>query len=99
MKQRSLVERQILWDFHCLPEAERVSKRELREWLGYSIMEIDRLKEESWIKYEDGFFFMHPLINQAVSCTEEDWEKYWKYAEERRKLRKDSVNCITYQKA
>lgn len=84
MKQRSLVERQILWDFHCLPEAERVSKKELREWLGYSIMEIDRLKEESWIKYEDGFFFMHPLINQAVSCTEEDWEKYWRYAEERR---------------
>jgi len=96
MKQRSLVERQILWDFHCLPEAERVSKKELREWLGYSIMEIDRLKEESWIKYEDGFFFMHPLINQAVSCTEEDWEKYWRYAEERRTSEKISsiVSCI-----
>ncbi len=88
MKQRSLVERQILWDFHCLPEAERVSREELREWFGYSVMDIDRLKEEGWIKYSNGFFFMHPLVNQAVSCTEEDWEKYWNYAEERRQAEK-----------
>lgn len=88
MKQRSLVERQILWDFHCMPETERVSRKELSEWLGYSIIDINRLKEESWIKYEDGYFFMHPLINQAVACTEENWKKHWLYAEERRKKEK-----------
>lgn len=87
-RSRSIVEQQILWDFHCLPEAERVSREELRNWLGYSIKEINSLKEEGWIKYENGFFNMHPLINQAISCTEEKWEEYWKTGEERRRNEK-----------
>lgn len=84
MKQRSIIERQILWDFHCLPEAERVSRSELKEWFGYTIKDIDKLKEEGWIKYDDGFFYMHPLINQAISCAEENWGQYWEFAEQRR---------------
>lgn len=87
IKFRTEIERMILWDFHCLPEAERVSRKELEDWLGYSIREIDSLRKEGWIKYEGGFFFMHPLIKQAVTCAEksDDWFRYWQMGEDRRK--------------
>ena len=57
--------------------------------------------ELSWIKFDDGFFYMHPLINQAVSCSEEDWDKYWLLGEERReKEKKDSlITKILYDKS
>lgn len=87
IKFRTEIERMILWDFHCLPEAERVSRKELEDWLGYSIREIDSLRKEGWIKYEGGFFSMHPLIKQAVTCAEksDDWFRYWQMGEDRRK--------------
>ncbi len=84
MKSRSESERQILWDFHCLPEAEQVTKEELTEWLGYSLKDIDTLRSEGWIKYESKQFSIHPLVCQAITCLDSEWEKYWSIALEQR---------------
>lgn len=94
LRTRSEIEKQILWDFHCLPEAEHVSKVELKDWMGYSIKDIDSLRELSWIKYENGFFYMHPLVSQAVSCKEPEWEYYWNSAEKRR-IKEKTASLVT----
>lgn len=98
LKMRSKMERMILWDFHRLPEAEKVSRDELKNWMGYSIKDINSLKEEGWIKYEDGMFSIHPLIRQAILCVEDDWRKYWKYGEEHRKNISPNETLVTLVK-
>lgn len=89
MKTRSELEQLILWDFHCLKENEKVTRKELKEWMGYEPKDIDRLRDEGWIKFQDGLFFIHPLVNQAISCSDQNWNKYWDCAELKRQTEKN----------
>lgn len=89
MKTRSELEQLILWDFHCLRENEKVNRKELKDWMGYEPKELDRLHDEGWIKFQDGLFFIHPLVGQSISCSEQNWEMYWHRAETHRKLKKN----------
>ncbi len=75
---RRLVEQVILWDFHYLPENFKVSKNELKYLMGFQINDIDQLVKEGWVKYQDDYFFLHPLIRQAIFCSPQTWEHYWK---------------------
>lgn len=60
MKTRSELEQLILWDFHCLKENEKVTRKELKDWMGYEPKGLDRLRDEGWIKFQDGLFlFIH----------------------------------------
>lgn len=95
MKSRSETERQILWDFHCLPEAEQVTKEELTEWLGFSLKDIDTLRTEGWIKYESKQFSIHPLVCQAITCLDSEWEKYWSIAIQQRNKSDKSSDLIS----
>ncbi len=89
MKTRNELEQLILWDFHCLRENEKVTRKELKDWMGYEPKDLDKLRNEGWIKFQDSLFFIHPLVNQAISCSEQNWNKYWHYAEARRGLEKN----------
>lgn len=88
LKTRSELEQLILWDFHCLKENEKVARKELKNWMGYDPKDFDKLVNEGWIKFQDNLFFIHPLVNQAISCSEQDWAKYWKWSEDRRQQEK-----------
>lgn len=77
MKTRSELEQLILWDFHCLKENEKVTRKELKDWMGYKPKDLDRLCDEGWIKFQDGLFFIHPLVRQAISCSHETNKTYW----------------------
>lgn len=89
MKTRSELEQLILWDFHCLKENEKVTRKELKDWIGYEPKDLNRLRDEGWIKFQDGLFFIHPLVNQAISCSDQNWNKYWDCAETRRQTEKN----------
>ena len=95
MKSRSETEQQILWDFHCLSEGEKVSKKELTDWLEYSLKEINSLREEGWIKFEDGSFFIHPLVQQAIACQDQKWRKFWDLGMRRRNLKGKGTDIIS----
>lgn len=88
LKTRSELEQLILWDFHCLKENEKVTRKELKTWMGYDPKDFDKLVNEGWITFQDNLFFIHPLVNQAISCSEQDWAKYWKWSEYRRQQEK-----------
>ena len=77
LKTRSQLEQLILWDFHCLRENEKISRSELKNWMGYSPKDFGILLDEGWIKFQDGFFFIHPLVNQSISCAQESSKFYW----------------------
>lgn len=74
---RRSIEQVILWDFHYLPENFKVSKYELKNVMGFQTIDIDQLVKEGWIKYEDDYFFLHPLVRQAIYCSPQTWEYYW----------------------
>ena len=75
---RRTIEQLVLWDFHYLPENFKVSKEELKTLMGFQISDIDNLVKEGWIKYQDDYFSLHPLIRQAIYCSPQTWEHYWK---------------------
>lgn len=84
LKTRSDVEQQIIWEFHCLPEGEKISQKELVEFFGYHISDIISLEKEGWITFKDDHFSIHPLIKKAVeaatfynSLTDNTWKNYW----------------------
>lgn len=77
LKTRSELEQLILWDFHCLKENEKVTRKELKNWMGYDPKDFDKLVNEGWIKFQDNLFFIHPLVNQAIACANPDAKKYW----------------------
>ena len=91
---RSDTERLILWDFANIPEAERVSKAELKEWMGFSIRELNKLVDEGWIKSDGGFFYVHPLVRQTIICDDTEIEYYLEKAQERRAVKKDIVSLL-----
>lgn len=66
LRRRSEVEKQIVICFRLLPEGEMISKTEFESWLGYSVKDVDQLVREGWIRFEGGFFSVHPLIRQSV---------------------------------
>ena len=94
LKKRNEVEQKILWDFHCLPDSEMVSKEELQEWFGYSFREISKLEGEGWIKTEAGLYYIHPLVKQAVSCNESKWIDYWDTENQIREMHPSIINQI-----
>lgn len=98
LKTRSLIERLILWDFHCLPEAEKVSRKELNDWMGYTLKDVNCLVEEGWIQYSGDSFSIHPLIRQAITCAEIDWHIYWEYGEEYRARIKPQKSLVSLVK-
>lgn len=77
LKTRKPMQQLILWDFHCLRENEKVSIEELNNWMGFSLKDIYTLIREGWITQQDDYFFIHPLINQAISCSSETNSTYW----------------------
>lgn len=77
LKTRKPIQQLILWDFHCLRENEKVSLEEINEWMGFSLKDINPLIREGWITQQDDYFFIHPLVNQAISCSKEKNETYW----------------------
>ena len=77
LKTRKPMQQLILWDFHCLRENERVSIDELYNWMGFSLKDIAPLVREGWITQQDDYFFIHPLVNQAISCSHETSKTYW----------------------
>lgn len=77
LKTRSEIEQLILWDFHSLRENEKVTRKELRSWMGYTPKDFDKLVDEGWIKFQDNLFFIHPLVNQAIACTNLNSKRYW----------------------
>ena len=94
MHDRDPVESEALWFFAHLPEAERVSHEELHNWMGYSLKAIKRLIDEGWIKMDNGYYYIHPLVQQAVLCNESDYQTYLESASQRRKSQKDLVSEI-----
>ena len=76
LKTRKPMQQLILWDFHCLRENEKVSIEEINEWMGFSLRDINPLIREGWITQQDDYFFIHPLVNQAISCSNETNETY-----------------------
>lgn len=91
MRQRTSIEKHVLWDFHLLPEGEKITRNELKTWLGYTLTDIDKLTAEGWLKYEDGLLSMHPLINQSIRCSNQAPETYWKMNEDRTKSFKNKT--------
>lgn len=92
LRIRTEKERAALWDFHCLPESEKISRTEMKEWMGCTIADIDELKNEGWIKYTEGMFSIHPLVRQSIICAEEEWEKYSQWnIDDDLNIRKDSL--------
>ncbi len=79
--RRNSVEQCILWYFHTLPEGEKITRKVLNDWLGYTPAEINPLVKEGWISLTDGLYYMHPLIRQSMQTTEEKWIEYWKQNE------------------
>lgn len=77
LKTRSEIEQLILWDFHNLRENEKITRKELKNWMGYTPKDFDKLVDEGWIKFQDNLFFIHPLVNQAITCTNLDAKRYW----------------------
>lgn len=77
LKTRKPIQQLILWDFHCLRENEKVSIEELNNWMGFSLKDIYPLIREGWITQQDDYFFIHPLVNQAISCSNETNATYW----------------------
>ena len=94
MHDRDPVEREALWFFAHLPEAERISHEELNDWMGYSLKSIKRLIDEGWIKMDNGYYFIHPLVRQSVLCNESDYNTYLESASHRRNSKKDLVSEI-----
>ena len=94
MHDRDSVEREALWFFAHLPEAERISHEELNDWMGYSLKSIKRLIDEGWIKMDNGYYFIHPLVRQSVLCNESDYNTYSESASHRRNSKKDLVSEI-----
>lgn len=94
MYDRAPVEREALWFFAHLPEAERISHEELNDWMGYSLKSIKRLIDEGWIKMDNGYYFIHPLVRQSVLCNESDYNTYLESASHRRNSKKDLVSEI-----
>ena len=64
MGTRTKKERQILWDFAILPNVS-LSVKEVREWLGYTEADLDRLRREGWLTYHDAFS-LHPLVKETI---------------------------------
>lgn len=71
LKTRKPLQQLILWDFHCLRENEKVSIEEVHDWMGFNLKDLSPLIREGWIKQLDDYFFIHPLVNQAISCSNE----------------------------
>lgn len=78
IRHKKAIEQLILWDFHYLPENFKVSQEELQTIMGFSKRDIFPLVEEGWLKNEGDFYFIHPFVRQAVFCSQEDWNDYWK---------------------
>ena len=66
-RSRSIIERQILWDFSVLPEGTRLSGSELKELLGYTENDLNKLCEDGWLRFErwQGFY-IHPLVKEII---------------------------------
>jgi hypothetical protein len=77
LKTRNEIEQLILWDFHCLRENEKVTRKELKNWMGYEPKDFGRLVNEGWIKYQDNLYFIHPLVNQAIACSNQTAPHFW----------------------
>lgn len=77
LKTRKPMQQLILWDFHCLRENEKVSIEEINDWMGFSLKDINPLVREGWITQQDDYFFIHPLVNQAIACSNETNNTYW----------------------
>lgn len=77
LKTRKPIQQLILWDFHCLRENEKVSIDELHDWMGFSLKDITPLVRAGWITQQDDYFFIHPLVSQAISCSHETNKTYW----------------------
>ena len=82
IKTRSPLQQLILWDFHCLRENERVFTQEVTDWMGFNLKDITPLVREGWIKQTNDYFFIHPLVNQAISCSKETNSTYWDIKQE-----------------
>ena len=94
LKTRNPIQQLILWDFHCLPENKRVSIDELNNWMGFKTKDIIPLIKEGWIQQLDDGIFIHPLVNQAVSCSEQTSNYYWKIKKEMIDAEKSSDNML-----
>lgn len=96
MKDRNPVERLILWDFQALPENQGVSQTILRNWLGYTIPEIDPLVKEGWISYKNKTFSIHPLVRQAFQTSESQTHEYWNQKQQllKKKSRQSLIHLL-----
>ena len=98
LNNRTHLEQQILWELCCLPENEKISTTELKDWFGYSLTDIDQLVKERWISFEDNWFFVHPLIRNSVVCyynTQNNIRNlYWERGIQIRKAKGSNNNII-----
>lgn len=63
-------QQQILWDFTVLPKIE-LSSKEIREWLGYGINDLDQLVGEGWLAFDQGFS-LPPLVRETMRLDFKD---------------------------
>lgn len=57
---------QILINFAVLPDMEKVSEWELYEWFSYNVNDVDVLINTGWMQYDQGYFYIHPLVKESV---------------------------------
>lgn len=67
MQSRSIMERQILWDFSILPEGTRLFSSEVKILLNYTENHLDHLCKDGWLRYErHQGFYIHPLVKEVI---------------------------------
>lgn len=64
LRTRTERERQLLWDFSVLPNTV-LTEQEMKDWLGYSLADVDQLASEGWVQFLNGFY-LHPLVKETI---------------------------------
>ncbi len=102
LKERSEIEQQIVWEFHCLHTNAKITPKELCDILGYSMIDIIPLEKEGWITFEDGYFSIHPLIQRAVETSayfntpsDNSWKNFWENGIKIRTEKKNHFDLIS----
>lgn len=95
LKDRSQLEKCILWSFAMLPEMEIVTLSELENWMGYTPGVIDQLTKDSWIQYNSDGFWIHPLIKQAILFNSDNWISLWDDIRSRRTTHTDIISLLS----
>ena len=66
MQERTPEEMGVLRDFAVLPADAYLTQAEAEHWFGHDENVLNVLAEDGWLQWNDGRYFMHPLVQQII---------------------------------